>query len=577
MKIRNKMIASVTLVVLLMGIVTSGIWYYQSVNTINSYLTDYSGSVMNNTYESIKTVTDNVNYTEVIISNNMDNMVNPLKYNQMYAGDKSYDYTRLVNDRKINEFIGSAYGYKDYLSGICVFPKEFDGQFYKIGAVPKSPEKLYQAIKAIDPEKMERRSVMLMPEPVSSATSSNLTYLVPMAKTITSTSGDIYGYMAVMFDYNILERITKSSLPAGSKLQIVDESGQIVYSNCGKKLVEQPEQGLFKLVKEQSAYNEIEFTQTGWVCRMEIPADSLLGNVNRTILYMMLIYAIVLMLALCLVVYVSYRLTENILVLNHAMQKVSTGDLDVQIDIQSKDEIGSMAGVFNNMTGQLKQLIEEVKETESQKRKAEIDFLQAQINPHFLSNVLNTVTCLAEFQNEDNIARLSSALVELLHSSMKKGGEIITVRDEIHYIQSYVQIEQYCYVDNFDVEYEIEEEAQELYIPRFLLQPIVENALIHSLNELTDRFGELKISAKICDDRLVITIHDNGKGMTGEQIDYALHHGKEKSSQQFTSIGVYNVAERIKLMYGDEYGITYDSVPGEYTDVTLSLPARREK
>lgn len=577
MKIRNKMIASVALVVLLMGIVTSGIWYYYSVNTINSYLQDYSSSIMNNTYESIKTVTDNVNYTEVMISNNYDNMINPLKANQAYGDSHEYDYNRLVNDRKIDEFIGSVYGYKDYLCGICVFPKEFNGTLYKIGAIPKSPEQLYQTIKAIDPAKMERRSVLLMPQPVSETAVSNLTYLVPMVKTITSTSGEIYGYIAVMFDYSILDEIAQSSLPKDSKLQIVDESGQIVYSNCGDDVISRPEQGLFKLVKEKFSYNEIKFTDTGWTCKMQITADALIGNVNRTLVYVMSIYAVAFIFALLLAVYVSYRLTENILVLNQAMQAVSIGNLDTRVSIQSKDETGQMADVFNNMTDQLKGLITEVKETESQKRKAEIDFLQAQINPHFLSNVLNTVTCLAEFQNADNIARLSTALIELLHSSMKKGGEIVTVKDELHYIQSYVEIEQYCYVDNFDVTYEVEKETEELYIPRFIIQPIVENALIHSLNELTDRFGELKISVKKEDDKLLIVIHDNGTGMTQQQMDHALHNEKTKSGQEFSSIGVYNVAERIKLMYGSEYGITFDSKMNEYTDVTLILPIKKER
>lgn len=577
MKIRNKIFISMTFVVLVMGIITSCVWYYHSVSTINNYLQDYSSSVMNNTYESIKKVTDNVNYTEVMISNNVENMINPLKGNQAYDRENDYDYARLVNDRKINDFIGSAYGYKDYLCGICVFPKEFTGKYYKIGAMTKSPQQLYDTIKTINPEEMERRSVMLMPEPVNAASSSNLTYLVPMVKTITSTSGEIYGYIAVMFDYGILEKITESSLPRGSDLQIVDGSGQIVYSNCGDAVMTEPEQGLFKLMKEKYSYNEIEFSETGWVCKMQIPADALLGKVNRTLVYVVLIYILALLLALFLAIYISYRLTKNILVLNHAMQTVSTGELDVRIDITSGDEIGEMAEVFNNMTGQLKTLITEVKETESQKRKAEIDFLQAQINPHFLSNVLNTVTCLAEFQNEENIAKLSSALVELLHSSMKKGSEIITIRDELRYIQSYVEIEQYCYVDNFEVTYHVEEEAQELFIPRFILQPIVENALIHSLNELTDRFGELKISVGIRDKNLLIVIHDNGKGMTEEQMDYALHHDKQKVGQEFSSIGVYNVAERIKLMYGSEYGITFDSVVGEYTDVTLVLPIKKEK
>lgn len=579
MKIRNKMILAVTLVVLLVGMITSGMWYYNSVMTINHYLRDYSNSTMKNTYESIKTVTDNVNYTEVMISNNVDNMVEPLKYNQIYGDAREHEYDVLQNDRKIDEFISSVYGYKDYLSGIVVFPKEYDGKLYKVGAVTKSEEELYQKIRKLDESKMSQRSVMMFPEPVSRNSSSSMTYLVPMVKSITDTSGNVYGYIGALFDYQILDEIAKSSMPEGSKLQIVDETGKLVYSNCGKRVLEKPGQNIYKLVKDKAAYNEIEFSQTGWICKMQIPADALIGKINQTIIYILLIYLIILAAAIGLVVYICYRLTKNILVLNNAMQEAATGDLDVRIEIPSGDEIGDMAEVFNNMILQLGDLIDEVKKTEEQKRQTELNFLQAQINPHFLSNVLNTVTWMANIQNEGNIAKLTSSLVELLHSAMRKGREIITVSDELRYIQSYIEIEQYCYVDNFEVIYDIGEGADRLYMPRFLLQPIVENALIHSLNELTDRFGELTITVKQQDDKLLIITRDNGKGMTQEQIDYVLHSSKEKSSKEFSSIGIYNVAERIKLMYGDEcgYGIWFQSEPGEYTEVTLVLPVIEEE
>lgn len=575
MKIRSKMILAVTLVVVLVGMITSGMWYYNSVTTINHYLKDYSDSTMKNTYESIKTVTDNVNYTEVMISNNVDNMVEPLKYNQIYGRDKEREYEVLLNERKIDEFIRSVYGYKDYLSGIIVYPREYSGKAYKVGAMTESEQALYEKIRALDEDSMKQRAVMMFPESVNRNSYSSMTFLIPMVKCITDTSGNVHGYIAAMFDYQILDEIVKSSMPEGGKLQIVDTTtGKLVYSNCGETELEQPGQNVFKLVKEKAAYNEMEFSQTGWVCKMQIPADALIGQVNQTIVFILFIYLIILAAAIGLVVYICYRLTRNILRLNSAMQKVATGDLQVRVQISSRDEIGDMAEVFNNMIVQLQELIQEVKKTEEQKRQTELHFLQAQINPHFLSNILNTVTWMANLQNEENIAKLTSSLVELLHSAMRKGKEIITVQDELHYIQSYIEIEQYCYVDNFEVIYDIEEGAEKLYIPRFLLQPIVENALIHSLNELTDRFGELKITVKTQGTKLLIITRDNGKGMTEEQIEYVLHSRKERNSKEFSSIGVYNVLERIQLMYGNEegYGVQFKSEPGKFTEVTLTLP-----
>lgn len=571
MKIRTKMIAALTLVVLVLGCVSSYMWYYSSINTVSRYLQDYSYSVMQNAYGSIKAVTDNVNYTEIMIANNRSNMISPLKANIEYGNDKAYDHERLQNDRKIDEFISSVYGYKDYLTGICVFPRDYQGKYYKIGETPAQPDQLFRQIEQIGRERMEKGSVLMAPGPANQNYSTSLTYLVPMVNMITDSSGNLYGYIAVMFDYKSLDKIVENSLPVNSKLQLVDDSAQLIYSNCGDKIIQRPREDLFQLMRDKVVYNEIEFEQNGWICKMQITADNLVGDINKTFINMLIVYMVIFMLGICLVVYISYRLTKNITILNDSMQKIAAGNLDIQIAIRSEDETGRMGEVFNDMVRQLNQLISEVKESEEHKRIAEIDFLQAQINPHFLSNVLNTVIWLADMKNETNISQLTKALVDLLHSAMRRG-EIITVEDELKYIQSYVEIEQYTFVDNFEISYDIEPGTEQLYMPRFLLQPIVENALIHSLRELTDRLGELKITVKREGQKLVIITHDNGKGMTDQEIEGALHREPDREKQKFSSIGIYNVAERIRLMYGEEYGLTYQSEIDQYTDVTIILP-----
>lgn len=576
-KIKNKMIIAVTLVVVLLSGITSSMWYYNSVRTINKYLEDYSSSVMDNAYYSIRAVTDNVSYTLTVIGTNYNNLISPLKNNLLYGDDKSYAYEELMNDRKIEEFISSVYGYKDYLSGIIVFPVNYADKYYKTGAIPKEPGDIFKALQDIPRDRMGRSSVLLEPRLVDKNYSSRVGKLVPMVNTIESTDGQIYGYIVALFEYSALDKIVENSLPEDSKLQLLDDNGTLIYTNCGDEELKYPKQNLYHLLTEKSVYNEIVFGTTKWVCKMQVTADRLIGNVNRTLFNILLVYVIILVLGIGMAVFICHRLTRNIIILNNAMQQVAIGNLDTKVAIATSDETGEMGQVFNDMVNQISGLIEEVKDSEKNKRKAEIDFLQAQINPHFVSNVLNTIVFLADVQNAGNITRLTKALIELLHNAMKAGGELITVANEITYIDSYLEIEQYTCADNFEVCYQIPEEVKDLYVPRFLLQPIVENAVLHSLSKLKDRFGELRIAISEETGRLKITIYDNGTGMTPEEIEYAIHHVKKKTKGQFNSIGIANVTERIRLMFGDDYGISYRSSPGEYTEVTITLPVIRER
>lgn len=253
-----------------------------------------------------------------------------------------------------------------------------------------------------------------------------------------------------------------------------------------------------------------------------------------------------------------------------AMGEVKKGNLSVNIVDDNKDEIGEVASNFNLMVKEIKVLMEDIKTKEKQKRDAEFKALQAQINPHFLSNILNTAKVLANVQKADNLESLLTSLIELLHLSMDKEDDFITVRKEIEYLKNYVNIQQFRLYNKFEINFDFEEDILDKKIPKFLLQPVLENSILHGIVPKKG-FGMIEIKGIISDQNMQFTITDNGVGMSKETINHILKN-EVLVKERFSGIGINNVQERIKLYFGKKYGIKIDSFKGYFTIVEITLP-----
>jgi len=252
------------------------------------------------------------------------------------------------------------------------------------------------------------------------------------------------------------------------------------------------------------------------------------------------------------------------------MNQVEEGNLEVQIDDQAQDELAAASSNFNQMVVELKELVEDVKENEKQKNDLEFKALQAQINPHFLSNILNTARLLADMQNADNLENFLSSVINLLHLSMNNKEDFITVAKEVEYLKSYLNIQQFRLHNKFEVKFEIEENLMNYKIPRFLLQPVVENSIIHGISGKSGQ-GLIEIKGFTQNEQVIFTITDDGIGMTEQEIKDLLSENKMNKGQ-FSGIGINNVKERIELYFGREYGIEIESLKGYFTTVKIILP-----
>ena len=261
---------------------------------------------------------------------------------------------------------------------------------------------------------------------------------------------------------------------------------------------------------------------------------------------------------------------EGLRSMTGTIEKVGEGDLSLRTEVTTADEIGTLGKEFNHMLDYIEDLIAQVIEEEQQKKDAELEALQYQITPHFMYNTLNSIKFAAFLKGEKELAGLIGDFVELLQASINKKGSFLSVADEIHILKNYIHLQDFRYQGSFQVEYEISEEAYRCYIPRLILQPLVENALLHGI-DIKRQTGKIWISGKVKEGELILIVKDNGRGMTEVQIRDLLG-SREKKTKGLSAVGVPNVKERLELYYGEKGGMKYDS-SSNGTIVTVFLPA----
>lgn len=257
------------------------------------------------------------------------------------------------------------------------------------------------------------------------------------------------------------------------------------------------------------------------------------------------------------------------------MEEIRQGSLEVRMSISTKDEIGIVADTFNRMMDQIAKLMVEIKEKEKLKKEAEQKFLDAQIEPHFLYNSINSIQYVAHMRGESEIETVSTALSELFRSVLSNKKDFITLWEEKEYIDNYILIERFKYTKNFELIWDVEEELWGYQIPKLLLQPIVENALIHGI---ADKEGGI-INAKVYSDTdtVIIKIMDNGKGIARKKLQELQENINKNQGARFRRVGIANVFERIKLIFGEEYGGNIYSYQNAFTCVELKLPLNVEE
>lgn len=256
--------------------------------------------------------------------------------------------------------------------------------------------------------------------------------------------------------------------------------------------------------------------------------------------------------------------------LTHFMQEVQEGSMDMQMESDDRDEIGMLYRGFGSMMKRIRTLINEVYLSKITQKEAELKALQAQINPHFLYNTLDSIIWMAE-TNDSNIVAMTEALAKLFRISLNKGNEEISLERELEHVKNYLIIQSMRYADKFTYEISAEPGVERCRTIKLILQPIVENCIYHGIKKKRGT-GKITIRAYRREQNLIIEVSDDGCGMPEEICRKILSDEIESENISGSGIGVKNVNERIQLRFGKKYGLSYSSEEGIGTTVTYVLP-----
>lgn len=319
---------------------------------------------------------------------------------------------------------------------------------------------------------------------------------------------------------------------------------------------------------EKYLVTRTDMKTTGWTLVSMVPYKSVMAETMAISGVMILAVAITLIVTLLLLNRILTGVVKPLKKLEKYMVQVNPDNMDQRMEILTDDEIGHLSMKFNQMMDRIRNLKEQVIEEQEDKRKYELQALQAQINPHFLYNTLSLINWKALAAGEEDISRMTLALSTFYRTALNRGRNVLQVETELSNTRAYLEIQSMLHDGDFDYEIEAQTEILQCESLNLILQPLVENAIHHGIEEKTDGRGKITVRGWKEDNCVWFMVEDNGVGMEQEVADKIL-------TMESKGYGVRNVDERIRLCYGEKYAMKVESVVGKGTKMTIHFPARR--
>jgi two-component system sensor histidine kinase YesM len=403
-------------------------------------------------------------------------------------------------------------------------------------------------------------------------------WVISISREIKNKLGENIGVLLIDIRYKVIEDyLSDLDLGQTGYAFIINDNSEVVYHKDPSYFEDPLKQSALKTILTGTiGYNSKEntFTRTyplknaDWTLVGVASLDGL-NAIKKQLVDMFLMVGIILLLvAASSVVLFAGRITAPIKKLEKAMKEIENGLTEVAIDEKGCYEVQSLAKHFNDMIIKIKGLMAEITEKEKYLRSSEISALHSQINPHFLYNTLDTIVWMAEFNNSEKVIEITKALAQFFRLSLSGGNELTTVAHELDHVRQYLFIQKERYGEKLEYTIDCEESLLDIQIPKILLQPIVENALYHGIRGLS-RQGHISIRAVKEKENLLLIVQDNGEGFDLKRIDI---EDSEKLIK-LGGVGIKNVDQRVKLYYGEDYGITIDSRIGFGTTVIIKCLA----
>lgn len=418
-------------------------------------------------------------------------------------------------------------------------------------------------------------------------------WVLPISRAVEITQGGstTQGVLLIDVRYDSLEQLFDNvSLGNGGYVYLMSSDGELIYH----PKIQLIDSGLYEenngiaVGYKDGSYKELfqgknrmvtvkSVGYTGWKLVGVTPNAGITLNSIKAKLFIVFLVAFFLFILMIINAYISSKITDPIKELERSVGKLEEGVLDAPIYAGGSYEIEHLGASIQKMADQIKVLMNDIVVEHESKRRSEFDTLQSQINPHFLYNTLDIIVWMIENERQAEAVKAVTALARFFRISLSKGKSIITVNDELEHVKNYLMIQEMRYKNRFTYRVTAGEEVLELASLKLILQPLVENSIYHGM-EFMDGDGEISIRAYRCDDDLYFEVKDNGLGMTESCVKSLLDTSQPVESQKDgtskgSGIGVRNVNNRIKLYFGEAYGLTIESEPDEGTTITIHLPA----
>ena len=375
--------------------------------------------------------------------------------------------------------------------------------------------------------------------------------------------------ICIALDYDKIFQPLTNILTEENGGMVTDEDGRILYNKSELEDIELKKSDdrdtALEKINQECAYTMAESKENNWGFYLYKSQRAISGSVRR-----LLLEEIPLMAACCLITLVlglsfSRIFTRKIEELTRNMDKVNHGSREVTVSSDSEDEVGILINSFRRMMDEINRLIDEVYVNKIALKEYELKALQAQINPHFLYNTLSMMNWMAIRSGQMEISKVTLALSTFYRTALSKGEDMVTVETCIRNMEAYLEIQLTMHDHNFTVEWETDPDIKNEKMPKLLLQPVVENAIEHGIDEKEEGDKKLFLSFKGQGDDVEIIVRDNGTGMEQEKAETLVTY-------QAKGYGLKNVNDRIRLLYGESYGIQIYSAPGEGTTVIMRFP-----
>lgn len=581
LSIRTSILMSFSILIITTLLVISFISIRYTENTVKNNSVDYTTKIIkqiNNDIDSYITSMDNISE---LVSKNSE------VQEYLFEDEGSIDY-ELYNKRILSLFETV----KETREDICNIAIIDSKDKYIIN---NGKDELSQYVSIQDTEWyknaiLKNGATFVSSSHVQNIIKDNYKWVITLSRTlINPNTNEQEGIFFIDLNYNAISDLCeKNALGKKGYVFIIDEKGNIIYhpkqqliysglltENIGRIINNDTENYFVTDLRGDSCvYTFSKSKKTGWTVVGVAYIDELIKDSKEMMLVYGVVIGIILGLAIIISIVISKEITRPLKLLKNLMKEVEKGDFEtLNIEVTGANEIGSLSNSFNIMISEIKKLVEQNINEQREKRKSEIRALQAQINPHFLYNTLDSIIWMAEGNKTQEVVIMTASLAKLLRESISNEDEFTIIEREVNYIKSYLTIQKMRYKDKFEFNIDIERSIYNFRITKLILQPIIENAIYHGIKYKGGK-NLISIEGYELDDEIEILIKDTGIGMDEEQLKNILNPCKK--NERSNGVGICNVQMRLQLTYGKEYGLFYESRKLEGTTVKIRIPKRGE-